>query len=65
MKKGDYVDVPRFCKVKIEKVFRSRPNAAKQKFHEPTHYNNPEYEILGKHIGPNRMEFAAVMKRGT
>ena len=27
MKKGDYVHTPRFCKVKIDKVFQSEANA--------------------------------------
>ena len=30
IKKGSWVDTPRFCKVKIEKVFSSMENAAKQ-----------------------------------
>lgn len=62
MKKGDYVDTPRFCKVKIEKVFKSGVTARKQKFFEPTHYNNWEYDVWGKHVGTNRMIFAAVKK---
>ena len=62
MKKGDYIVTPRFCTVKIEKVCKSRNTAYKQGFIEPTHYENFEYDILGKHIGINRMIFAAVKK---
>ena len=61
IKKGDFVDTPRFCKVEIEKVFTSRENAARQGFHEPTHYQG-EVDILGKHTGRDRMIFAAVKK---
>lgn len=62
MKKGDYVMTPRFCTVEIKKVFRSRNAARMQAFVEPTHYVSAEYDILGKHIGLNRMIFAAVIK---
>jgi len=59
MKKGDWVDTPRFLKVKIQKVFRSEGNARKNGYTEPTHYNNWEYAVLGKHTGINMMVFAA------
>lgn len=61
MKAGDYVETPRFCKVKIKEVFETRTTAMEFGFEEPTHYEG-EYEILGKHIGMNRMIFAAVKK---
>jgi hypothetical protein len=60
--KGDRVETPRFCTVRIQKVFRSESNARKQKFIEPTHYENDRYGILGKHVGPNLMIFAAYVK---
>ena len=62
MKKGDYVETPRFCAVKIEKVFKNHTTAYKQGYCEPTHYKNWEYEILGKHTGTNTMVFAGVKK---
>ena len=62
MKKGDYINTPRFCTVKIEEVFANNADALAQGFHEPTHYRNDEYEILGKHTGLNRMIFAAAKK---
>jgi hypothetical protein len=61
MKKGDCVDTPRFCKVKIEEVFESSAIAREQGFYEPTHYSGA-YEVLGKHTGTNRMVFAAVKR---
>jgi hypothetical protein len=62
MKKGEYVETPRFLKVKIEKVFRSNERALKEGYTEPTHYMNSEFHIRGKHIGENRMVFAVIKK---
>jgi len=62
MKIGDWIDTPRFCKVKITEVFNTRSTAMEFGFDEPTHYKSPEYEILGKHTGINRMIFAAVKR---
>lgn len=62
MKKGDWVNTPRFCKVQIEKVFRSEETARKTGFREPTYYCDCEYGILGKNTGINEMTFAAYKK---
>ena len=62
MKIGDYIDTPRFCKVKIEKVFGCEATARKFGFTEPTHYKDGKYGILGKHTGPNQMIFAAYIR---
>lgn len=62
MKKGDWIETPRFLKVQIEKVFSSNERAFKEGFTEPTHYNNSGYDIRGKHTGINRMIFAAIKK---
>jgi hypothetical protein len=62
MEIGDFVYTPRFCNVRIENIFDSKEEAYKEGYTEPTHYNNPEYDILGKHIGTNRMIFAEVLK---
>ncbi len=59
MKKGDYIYPPRFCGVRIEKVFRSEENARKAGFTEPTHYEGPTHGILGKSIDAYHMVFAA------
>ena len=48
MKKGDYVNTPRFCKVKIDEVFASRQDAAMAGYTEPTHYHDGEYSVYGK-----------------
>ena len=60
MKKGDWVNTPRFLKVQIEDVLTPE-QAREQGYTEPTHYDG-EYSILGKHTGINRMIFAAVCK---
>lgn len=62
MKKGDYVDTPRFCKVEIEKVFRTEENARKSGYTEPTYYKDWQYGVLGKSIGINHMIFAGFKK---
>lgn len=62
MKKGDYVYTPRFCTVKIEKVFRSEANARKAGFTEPTHFRDSKYGIYGKSLGIDKMVFAAFKK---
>jgi len=58
MKKGDWVQTPRFCGVRIEDVLTPE-QAREQGYTEPTHYDG-KYEILGKSTGLNRMVFAAV-----
>ncbi len=60
MQVGDKISTPRFLTVTIEKVL-TREEAALLGFTEPTHYRG-EYDILGRQVGPNLMEFAAVKK---
>lgn len=62
MKAGDYINTPRFLKVRIAEVFESRKEAKEQGFTEPTHYDDCEYDIRGKNIGENRMIFASIKK---
>lgn len=62
MKKGDWVNTPRFCAVQVEKIFKKAETARKQGFCEPTHYNDWQYDIWGKHTGKNTMVFAAIKK---
>jgi len=59
--KGDWAETPRFLRVKIDKVL-FETDAYKQGYNEPTHYEDPNYNIFGKCIGENRMIFAAVVK---
>ena len=59
MKKGEWIYTPRFCKVKIEKVFSCEETARKQGFVEPAYYKDSECGILGKITGLNTMSFAA------
>ena len=62
MQKGDTIYTPRFCTVEISEILTTA-EAHNQGFTEPTHYySNPEYYIMGKVIGANRMIFAAVEK---
>lgn len=63
MKKGDSVYTPRFCTCEISEVYEDGREAQKDGFYEPTHYDkDPDYEVLGKHTGINRMIFAAVRR---
>ena len=61
MEKGDYINTPRFLTVKIEEVLNKK-EAREKGYSEPTHYNSPDFDIFGKHIGINLMIFAAVKK---
>jgi len=62
MQKGDWVKTPRFLRVEIKDVLTPK-EAREQGFVEPTHYwDDPDYDIFGKHIDTNRMIFAAVIK---
>jgi hypothetical protein len=60
MKKGDYIKTPRFLTVKIADVFENLEIAKEQGYKEPTHFEDENYEILGKHTGTNTMIFAAI-----
>lgn len=63
MKKGDMIYTPRFCTVEINEVYDDDRKAYMDGYKEPTHYNkDPEYDVMGKNIGKNRMVFAAVRK---
>ncbi|TEB09333.1 hypothetical protein Psfp_04280 [Pelotomaculum sp. FP] len=61
MKTGEYVNTPRFLKVYIEEVFETIKELYAAGYYEPTHYEG-DYAIQGKHIGINRMTFAAAKK---
>ncbi|TCL74258.1 hypothetical protein EDC14_1004196 [Hydrogenispora ethanolica] len=60
MKAGDYIYTPRFCSVKIKKVYKDEGQARKDGFYEPTYYKDGQYKIYGKHTGTNTMDFAAI-----
>lgn len=62
MKKGDYIYTPRFCTVRIEKVFEDEESARASGFKEPTHYADSEYGIRGKSLNIRQMKFAAYKK---
>lgn len=62
MNKGEWIDTPRFCKVQIEEVYNNNTQAWNEGYTEPTHYRDNEYHIRGKHIGTNRMIFAAIKR---
>ena len=61
MKIGYIIKTPRFLTVRINEVLTSE-EAYKKGYTEPTHFEDPDYDILGKAIGANRMEFSAVIK---
>lgn len=59
MKKGDYIQTPRFLRVRIEEVFACPEELSEAGYNEPTHYKGDDHVICGKSIGENRMVFAA------
>ncbi len=62
MQIGDYVNTPRFLRVKIEEIFENQSEANEKGYTEPTHYNDPEWNICGWVYEPNYMKFAAIRK---
>lgn len=58
MKAGEKVYTPRFCTVEIKEVFRSREEAEKAGYKEPTYYKG-DFGVLGKSLDLYHMEFAA------
>jgi hypothetical protein len=58
MEAGDYVNTPRFLQVRIQEIFATVKEMYTAGYYEPTHYKGA-YQIQGKHIGENRMIFAA------
>lgn len=62
MKKGDYVNTPRFLRVRIEHVFSTEKKAREQGYTEPTHFIDDDYGILGKSLDLYHMKFAAYRK---
>lgn len=62
MKAGDVVRTPRFLNVEIETVYLTVDDMRKAGYTEPTHYQDPDYEVCGKNIGLYQMVFAAAHK---
>lgn len=62
MKKNDYVYTPRFCTVRIEKIFASEEEARQEGYTEPTYYDDPDYGIAGKSLDMYHMKFAGYRK---
>lgn len=62
MKTGEYIDTPRFCRVKLTAVFESTIDAENSGYKEPTHYRDSlGRSVLGKHLGTNHMSFAGIL----
>ncbi|HUC79082.1 MAG TPA: hypothetical protein VMQ58_02465 [Candidatus Saccharimonadales bacterium] len=59
---GDKVETPRFLKVRIAAIFENVELADTCGFTESTDFRDSEYHIHGKHIGENRMLFAAIKR---
>lgn len=64
IKVGDTILTPRFLNVTIEEVFETERELREAGYTETTHFEDPDrpYRVNGKHIGPNRMQFAAAKK---
>jgi hypothetical protein len=61
MQLNDKIRTPRFHTVRINAIMTA-DDARELGYMEPTHYDDGEYIILGRHIETNRMVFAAVIK---
>ena len=59
-----WINTPRFLKVQIIAIFKNKEDARKLGFVEPTHYDG-EFDVLGRHIGTNMMDFAVVFKKSS
>lgn len=59
---GDYIETPRFCKVKISEVYTDNNKAWAEGYTVSTDYRNEEYHIRGKITGKNTMIFAGIKK---
>jgi hypothetical protein len=57
---GDWVDTPRFLRVRVQAIFTEIEDAYAAGYTEPTHFDGA-YKILGKTYRPNYMRFAAVI----
>ena len=59
---GDKVKTPRFLTVRVAAMFENIELADNCGFTETTDFRDDEYHIIGKHIGDNRMLFAAAKR---
>lgn len=59
---GCRIMTPRFCTVRIERIYDSMSDARTDGYTEPTYADADGYDIRGKHEGTNRMTFAAIRK---
>ena len=59
MQLNDYVRTPRFGTVRINAVLTPK-DARTLGYTEPTHYEDEAWRVMGKHLGDNRMVFAAI-----
>ena len=59
---GDKINTPRFLKVRIAAMFENIELADNCGFTESTDFIDADYQIKGKHIGENRMLFAAIKR---
>jgi hypothetical protein len=61
---GEYVNTPRFLKVRISAIFTEPEDAQACGYTEPTHYVG-DFDIFGKNYAPNYARFAVVLKKGS
>lgn len=59
---GDWIDTPRFCKVRIDAIFSDAKEAAQAGYTEPTHFQDSDWMVKGKSIDRYTMKFAAILK---
>jgi hypothetical protein len=59
---NEWVNTPRFLKVRIIAIFADSKTAKEMGYTEGTDYQDDSWHIKGRFLGANRMEFAAIMK---
>ena len=62
LKEGDDLYSPRFCWIKITKVYDTVADLFAAGYSEPTHIWNDRWDIRGRSLDMNRMDFAAAPK---
>lgn len=62
MNAGDIVMTPRFCKVRIEKIFDTKEEMERSGYTEPTYYDGL-FEVRGRVLDVNSMVFAACERK--
>lgn len=59
---GDIVESPRFLKIRIGRIISDRREAKSAGYTQPTYCNDTVYDVRGKFVGSDGIEFAAIRR---